>query len=46
MWLDPEDVHAKLMCHYPEVPDWWYHHPHLYTIAVGAILPIPFWLYQ
>ncbi|KAF5384567.1 hypothetical protein D9757_006480 [Collybiopsis confluens] len=22
------------------------YHPHLYAIAIGAVLPIPFWLYQ
>ncbi|KAF8526011.1 OPT oligopeptide transporter [Hysterangium stoloniferum] len=22
--IEPDDIHAKLMNHYPEVPDWWY----------------------
>ncbi|KAF7969963.1 hypothetical protein HWV62_25516 [Athelia sp. TMB] len=22
--VEPDDIHAKLMRHYPEVPDWWY----------------------
>lgn len=22
--VEPDDIHAKLMKHYPEVPDWWY----------------------
>ncbi|KAF8518212.1 OPT oligopeptide transporter protein-domain-containing protein [Gautieria morchelliformis] len=22
--VEPDDIHAKLMSHYPEVPDWWY----------------------
>jgi hypothetical protein len=24
MRVEPDDIHAKLMRHYPEVPDWWY----------------------
>lgn len=22
--VEPDDIHAKLMRNYPEVPDWWY----------------------
>ena len=24
MKVEPEDIHAKLMKNYPEVPEWWY----------------------
>lgn len=24
MQVEPDDIHAKLMRNYPEVPDWWY----------------------
>ena len=34
---DPEDVHAKLMRYYPEVPDWWYMIFFVIFFALGIV---------
>lgn len=34
---EPDDVHMKMMRHYPEVPDWWYAVLFLICFAIGIV---------
>lgn len=40
--VEPDDIHAKLMRSYPEVPDWWYASAFLFFFAL-AIVAVEVW---
>ena len=44
--VEPDDIHAKLMRSYPEVPDWWYASAFclFFSLAVIAVEVAFFWL--
>lgn len=35
--VEPDDIHAKLMRNYPEVPDWWYLSVFLVCFSLGIV---------
>jgi hypothetical protein len=35
--IEEDDIHAKLMRHYPEVPDWWYLFSFIFFFCCGII---------